>query len=286
MSQESQHVSAISSGGVIVKPTAFRSRAYVYTINNYDQTDIDLIISAISELSPTDWIYGFEIGTSGTKHIQGYFRFKHQIKFKTIQKKLPKAHIEKAKGNVQQNFKYCSKEGNYKTNIVPKLSRDDIKNMVKRSYEGVVWKDWQSDLIDTVDTCKSSRAIHWVHEPTGNVGKSYLAKFLALRTGTIICQGKSSDIFNQVNACIESGSLPKLVLVDVPRVTLDYVSYNAIECLKNGMLYSGKYEGGICIFPQPTVCCFANEPPKREKLSEDRWRVYRIKDDKLFLQVV
>lgn len=136
------------------------------------------------------------------------------------------------------------------------------------------------------DAAVDPRTITWIYEKEGNAGKTFVAKFLALRAGTIICQGKAADVFNAVNVAIDKGTMPQLVLVDVPRVTIDYVSYNALECLKNGLLYSGKYEGGTCIFPSPHVICFANEMPALAKMSLDRWKIYEIKEDMLFEKLI
>lgn len=92
-SQQSQTVSPVSGGGVILKPPSFRSRTWCFTINNYSKTDIDSVVSIVSASHVSDWIYGFEEGTEGTKHIQGYFRSKNQIRFGTLKKKLPRAHL-------------------------------------------------------------------------------------------------------------------------------------------------------------------------------------------------
>ncbi len=40
----------------------------------------------------------------------------------------------------------------------------------------------------------------------------------------------------------------------------------------------------MCIFNSPTIVCFANEPPKRDKMSLDRWKVYEIIDKELYLK--
>lgn len=238
---------------------------------------MDLIISASQA-----YIWGFEgRAEEKTDHVQGYVSFKNQRTFTAVKNFLPRAHWEKAKGTERDNYKYCSKEGNFVTNIVPKQTREDIVDLVRQSYANVVWREWQQSLLTMVDSPVDPRAITWVYETTGHVGKTFLAKFLAMRKGTVICQGKGADVFNQVNASIESGTCPKLVLVDVPRVSIDFLSYNAMECLKNGMLYSGKYEGGVCIFPSPHVFCFANEPPAYHKMSQDRWNVFKIVDNKL-----
>lgn len=164
-----------------------------------------------------------------------------------------------------------------------KITRAELKELVRNEvYSNITWKPWQQEVVDLCSGPVHNRKIYWYYERTGNVGKSFLAKFLCLQDGTIICSGKAADVFNQVNATIESGQRPTLVIVDCPRTCLDFLSYTAIECLKNGLLYSGKYEGGVCIFPVPTVICFANEAPKREKLSADRWSVSRIQDGEAF----
>ena len=284
-SQESQH----SQGpGVILNPgpnKSSRSRRWTFTVNNPTADDLkslDLIVSGASK-----YIWGFEGKEENkTDHIQGYVHWKHQRTFGSMKLLLPRAHWEKAKGTEQQNYTYCSKEGNFVTNIEPKVTRSDIVDLVRQSYNNVTWRLWQQDVINIADAAVDPRAIHWIYEKTGNAGKTFLAKFLALRPGTIVCQGKASDVFNAVNVSIESGARPQLVLVDVPRVTIDYVSYNALECLKNGMLYSGKYEGGLCIFPSPHVICFANEMPNTGKMSLDRWRIYEIKEQMLFEKMI
>jgi hypothetical protein len=54
------------------------------------------------------------------------------------------------------------------------------------------------------------------------------------------------------------------------------VNYGAIEQIKNGLLFSGKYEGGQCVFNQPHVIVFANAEPKEEQMSMDRWDIREI----------
>ena len=38
-------------------------------------------------------------------------------------------------------------------------------------------------------------------------------------------------------------------------------------------MYSGKYEGGMCVFPEPHIISVSNHRPDTSKLSEDRWSV-------------
>lgn len=92
----------------------------------------------------------------------------------------------------------------------------------------------------------------------------------------ILCDGKKNDIFNQVNMLIQAEKIPDIIICDIPRTSLGFVNYGVLEKLKDGMLYSGKYEGGLCIFPPPLIICFANELPEIGSLSVDRWNVIEI----------
>lgn len=91
-----------------------RSRGWCYTVNNYSDTDIDLL-DDISNVA-TYLCYGKEVApTTGTPHLQGYVYFDNAKTFSKIQKLLPKgSHIEVAKGNALENNNYCKKDGDFK----------------------------------------------------------------------------------------------------------------------------------------------------------------------------
>lgn len=287
----SQQSQPISEGKVILnspprKPS--RARGWCFTVNNYTEEQKISLSQLTQSQGVKFFIYGYEKGIQGTPHIQGYIYFKTQRTFKGLKRLLPTAHWEKAGGSHDDNYKYCSKDGDFITNMTApkkKVTREELMEMVKSTvYNEVQWKPWQQEILDIVAGPTHPRKIYWYYETTGNVGKTFIARFLCLQPGTVICEGKRGDVFNQVNSIITAGTQPKLVIVDCPRTCLDFLSYTAIESLKNGLLYSGKYEGGLCLFPSPKVVCFANEPPKREKLSKDRWHVSQIKDDEAFYQ--
>lgn len=58
-------------------------------------------------------VTGFEVGQEGTQHIQGYCHYKNAVSFNTVKGCLPRAHIEKARGSPEQNYDYCTKDGDY-----------------------------------------------------------------------------------------------------------------------------------------------------------------------------
>ncbi len=63
------------------------------------------------------------------------------------------------------------------------------------------------------------------------------------------------------------------MILDLPRHNVDYVNYGLLEQLKNGCMFSGKYEGGQFVFPIPHVVVFANQAPDMSKFSLDRWLI-------------
>lgn len=229
------------------------------------------------ELSSAEYVIGKEVGESGTRHLQGYVRFKNAKSFEVLKKIMPEAHIEKCKGKHEDNIKYCTKDGDFLTNMDFRSAQQKIKDEVLESeYSDVVWRDWQQRVIDIIDGPVDNRKVYWFYDRTGNVGKSYLCKYLVITRNVIICDGKKDNIFNQVSKMMEEGIQPTVILLDIPRTYNDHVNYSAIESLKNGCLYSGKYEGSQCIFKIPHVIIFSNELPDYSAMSEDRWDVVQI----------
>lgn len=89
----------------------------------------------------------------------------------------------------------------------------------------------------------------------------------------IYVQGKASDI---KAAIVAMAVKPTIVIFGLPRSMEDYVSYEAIESVKDGIFFSGKYESGMCLFKPPHILIFANFMPDESKLSSDRWRITRL----------
>ena len=70
--------------------------------------------------------------------------------------------------------------------------------------------------------------------------------------------------------------LCNVVLFDIPRDNGNKISYKSIESIKNGVVYSPKYESKHKLFNSPHVICFANCLPEVEKMSDDRWCIEEI----------
>lgn len=253
-------------------------RKIYWTWNNYTIEDI-LLIKDYCTTRKHKYFFGEEIApTTGTPHLQGYIEFNWPVKFSTLKKNFPKMHFKSPNGSREHNINYCSKYGETPKEKLHSNFPPSVKEIVLQTEypEDIVWKPFQKQVLDILDLEPDRRKIFWFHEPTGNIGKSYLCKYLGLTRNIILADGKKNDVFNQVKTELDNDKIPNIIILDIPRTSHNYINYGVIENLKNGMIFSGKYEGGLCIFPIPHVIIFSNEPPDLSCLSKDRWCVHHI----------
>lgn len=93
-----------------------QSRKWQLTINN-PQThnlDHDYIKQVLGQFKNcVYWCMSDEIATTGTYHTHLFMVLKSPAKFSTVKKRFPEAHIEAAKGTVQENRDYVQKSGKW-----------------------------------------------------------------------------------------------------------------------------------------------------------------------------
>lgn len=253
----------------------YQSRRWCGTLNNYSKEEYDNILTYFKKNSK--YIIGKEIGEKKTPHLQIYFENKSPIKFKTLKNLNIRIHWEKAKGSINDNYKYCSKENNYETNII---IEEDITEILKqeamKEYDEIKWYEWQQKILDICETKPNNRTINWIYDNEGNKGKSFLCRYIFLKYNAIICDGKKNDILNQIVQNARKGLRPYIIVLDIPRHSSEFTNYGLIEQIKNGLIYSGKYEGGALAFPSPHIFIFSNSEPIYEKFTKDRWNIITI----------
>lgn len=182
---------------------------------------------------------------------------------------------------VDTNFAYAAKYGKFIKEQVAVQRMAAGKSSLLAEYEGVSWKPWQQDVLNVIAGTPDPRKIHWIWEPTGNVGKSFLAKYIMLTSSaTLMESGKKVDM-----AYIFAQNPTKTVMIDLSRTSApvdgkDYLGgmYSLLETLKNGVLTSTKYESQVITFPRPHVIVFANWEPDYSKWSSDRYDVTNLSE--------
>lgn len=238
---------------------------------------------------PTDWVAQLahvldgEVGwigvpeicpTTGTPHIQGYAEFKSRVRpagYKGLPKQIHWGDKDgkPARGSRADNIEYCTKSG-----VVDKAGTLRVPR--KMTFPEMD-RPWELEILDIIKEEPDDRTIHWYYGD-GNLGKTTFTKYLAAKHGAIIVSGKGADVRNAVCTFLkDTGSFPELVVFPIPRsFNTEYLSYEALENIKDMCFYSGKYEGGQVNGPCPHLIVFANEPPDEHKLSSDRWRINKI----------
>jgi hypothetical protein len=214
------------------------------------------------------YVFQEEKSESGTAHLQGCFKHRNPIDFASVKKNMPRAHLEPCK-NWNKSVLYCSKLETRSGSVYSNIDIDIIKDPM----EGLKLKGWQHRILNTIKKVPDDRKIFWFYDKAGNTGKTTFCKSLVLKHKAFYCSGKANDIKHAI--CMMKIK-PKIVLWDVPRSNLDYISYQAIEEVKNGIFFSGKYESGTVIYNIPHVIILCNEEPNYGKLSKDRWTVVNI----------
>lgn len=260
--------SGSSDGGNTKPHRASPARHWCFTWNYEDGSVVPEFL--VSKLESLGCIFGFgeEIApTTGQLHFQGWVSFDKKVRPKQAVG-IEAIHWDHMKGTVEDCIKYCSKEGKYHTNYTPFKLDDDL--------ESGNYREWQRDVINLINGPIDKRKVYWYYDPEGGAGKSALVRHLEINGKAIgLTGGKGNDIAYML--CQYKPENIKCVILDLPRSSEGYLSYNIIEQIKNGKIFSPKYESRGLMFNSPHLLIFANyAPPDMGMLSKDRWVVRNI----------
>jgi hypothetical protein len=249
-----------------------RSRNWILTVNNYTKTDLTTLENLREKISEGNW--QSEIGKNGTEHLQIGLSFKNAKTFKQMKKHFPTAHIEIAK-NKFAVLEYCKKMKTSDGNIKVEIKKNKFKIRTKDPLKDKNLYDWQINLLKLIKNEPDDRTINWFWDPEGNIGKTSMAIHLVMNCNDVIyTSGKAADMKYGIMKYIETtGKAPSIIIIDYVRTIENYVSYQGIEEIKNGIFFNTKYECTMVTYDPPHVIIFANFEPIYENLSIDRWNV-------------
>ncbi len=246
-----------------------RVRHWFLTWNNYEASSIQIL----TNLGAKAYAFQEEKSSTGTKHLQGVFTFEHARLWSSLDRKCgSKAYWERCK-NVAAARNYCQKERSRNGRRWVHGGYGLGKKAIIDPLSGKTPYKWQEKIIDMINLPPDDRKISWVWSTRGRIGKSALVKHLCLTEDANYVGGKFADAFYAIKAKIDKGEEARIILFDLPRSMGNRVSYVAIESIKNGCIFSSKYESGQLLFNTPHIIVFANCEPDYHKLSDDRWEV-------------
>lgn len=115
---------------------AHRFRGFTFTINNWDESDVEFLTNLYNGGTVRYLVFGKEIAPStGTPHLQGYIYFMNPRTFNGVKKMFKPNHIEVAR-TIEAAANYCKEDGDYTEfgDLPEQGKRNDIeliKEMVK-----------------------------------------------------------------------------------------------------------------------------------------------------------
>lgn len=285
------------------------AKNWCFTINNFTLLDF----STISAWDVSYAIYGEEVGDSGTPHLQGYAMFRKKLRLTALKKLHSTAHWELSKGTAEQNRVYCSKQGKVTTlgsfPVTAAGKRCDLDAFKHSVKEGIIdlktlreehsdvyakyprfcreyvndylpepvlaphaLNDWQSELNQVLILEPDDRSIIFVVDPKGNTGKTWFAKYfcsLHPSNSQILKFCREADMAYALEPHI------RYLFMNCSREQIERINYSFLESIKDGMVFSSKYESVVKKLGAVHVVVLMNDEPDFSKLSCDRYKFIR-----------
>jgi len=218
----------------VIKKQSLQLINWFFTFNNYTIQDIEILETKFKDIC-LKYIFQEEIGKCGTKHLQGCIKLKKPMRWSEfgLNKEI---HWEKTK-STKMAEEYCQKVESRNGKIYSMGVK--IKKEIKTLSEEQLY-DWQKEIIEIIKGEPDDRTIYWYWEPIGKMGKTTFSKYLSIKYGAIPVEGKKNDIL-----CCASEYDSEIYIFDFERSMEEYISYGAIEKIKNGYYMCSKYESNL-----------------------------------------
>lgn len=159
---------------------------------------------------------------------------------------------------------------------------------VNRIHPRELQHPWQMELKDKLSKKSKGRKIRWIYDTLGGIGKSTLVGSLCAHFPKHFAEMALSDLASAgswIQRVIEEGWVGTVLFVDIAKSEIDKLItgyennaciYRMLEKLVDGKIFAKKYQSKMEYWNNGHIVVFANEPPKYESMSKDRWIVKKI----------
>lgn len=258
-------------------------KLWFFTEKVKDNCDVKMNVEHMERVfKPICIAYTFQLekGASGFLHFQGSIHLLKRLRFQQVKKLLSvECHWEKT-NNYAAASAYCCKDETRQGGpwvwtltsvVVREFTAEDLGIL-----DFTQLYNWQKEIVKLVESEPVERKIYWYWEETGNIGKTALVRYLVYHHDAVFIQGKKSDIMQAINGKDGKTAIKRCYILGFSRSNESFISYDAIESIKDGLIFSSKYESGMRMFPVPHVIIFCNFAPDKSKLSADRWDITEL----------
>jgi hypothetical protein len=132
-----------------------------------------------------------------------------------------------------------------------------------------------------------------VIDPTGNNGKTHFTNYVDGKklAVTVPSLPEYKDIVQALCDKLEGRKNrdPRLIILDMPRAKDKRKVAGmmaAMETIKNGLAIETRYKYREWKFKKPQLWIFSNSDVDRSLMSEDRWKVWKIDQNKSLVRMV
>lgn len=287
-----------------------RAKNWCFTLNNYTEEDVSRLSVAHDQVAYI--VFGRETAPeTGTPHLQGFVQFKRKLSLASSKRIISqRANLSVAR-NVPASIEYCKKDDQNYVEVGSvgggTGSRNDLEQFkeavksgmqslreVREAHSEVYarhtrWcleymqdhapakdlpshelRPWQAELKARLEGEADDRTIEFIVDTEGNQGKTWFAHWYAHQCDDcqVIQPGKKADMAYCLDSTI------RVLILDAPRSKQgEFVQYDFLEDVKNGYVFSTKYESRVKQLGRCHVVVMMNESPDMTKLSLDRYKV-------------
>lgn len=292
------------------------TKHWCLTLNNYTPSECETIATLCDGPSVDYAVVAREVSSTGTPHLQMHISFSKKLRLTAVKKLISaRVHAAERRGTPAQSSDYCKKDGDFDEygKLPPKEgARSDLSKLLDALNSGSTdeelhlnhgpcyakyykyvahhralekakkpfsvsdhpLREWQQVLNAKLNGPIDSRSIIFIVDKEGNTGKSWFSKYYATTHPEtkvqIMKPARAADM------AYELSYENRVLFIDCPRSKIEYLQYDFLEAVKDGLVFSPKYESTTKRLDNCHVVCFMNEHPDMSKLSNDRYDVTEL----------
>lgn len=166
----------------------------------------------------------------------------------------------------EEHSNICAKFPGYVSSYVNDRVSMGIKVPSYQLYQ------WQADLHRKLILSPDPRKITFVVDPVGNKGKTWYALYYCQLhdNAQVLVMGPQRDMAHVLNVT------SRVVFVDCTRSKVELLNYDFLENVKNGYVFSPKYDSHIKRMLTPHLVVMMNQMPDMARLSPDRYDIVEL----------
>ena len=252
-----------------------QAKNWTFTFNNWTSDEYEILLRSIRDNSAKCIIAKEIAPTTGTPHLQGYCSLLRKARPSEIIPFWKKCHWEKAKGNVEAQWLYHTKLDTVEPPFHKGFEEMENKYEIIETIKSEDLYPWEEEIILRYNEHlekRDCRTIYWIIDTKGGKGKTTFCKYLIVNLNFgYFSSGKANDICQYFNT-----NRKKAYCMNFSRASESTIQYQAIEAIKDGLVFSGKYESTHIIMNSPFIIGFSNWMPEYIKLTKDRWMIMNL----------